>query len=388
MYGSGPFGGAGLRLGGGGGGGGGPGSDDDVETAYTDDEGGRRGGGSISCPDSLEDPKCLVAAGCGCCTFIVLLCMLLASFAGLHATKFAIVRNKVTGVVNFGSTYQGGRNLIGFWNDYLEFPATIQSIEWLPGAPIDSKTRDLSPMSVRTADGLMVELGVVAQYRVVKDKIPDIYQTYKTDYEAFFISNLRSALQGIISTYKATELYTNRDEVDQSLYTTCQQVCEQNLKGYLSCWGIQLMEVNLDERIETANIRQQVEMQKQATENMKQKASLIRAKTQVLESDFDRQVKLVNVEADASAVNITKKAASDAEYNMAQARAEALNIIQNTVKNGFMPLSKLEILKYLESNALIDSSQGALVYGDFQSATIFAKSDASAPAGARGLQEL
>lgn len=311
-------------------------------------------------------------AGCGCCVALTLLVMLLTSFKGLHATEFGILRNTATGVVSFGSTYHGGRNFIGFWNDYLIFPATIQSIEWLPGPPRRHKTRDLSPMNVRTADGLMVELGMVAQYQVVRDKIPEIYQTYKTDYEGFFISNLRSALQATIAKYKATELYTQRPEVAKSLKTTCTKVCEQNLQGFLTCWGIQLLTVSFDDRIETANVRQQVEMQKQATESMKQKASLIRAKTTVLEADFDRQVKIVNVEADAAAVNITKKAKADAEYNMQQARAESLTSIQNTVKNGFSPLSGQELLQYLESNALIENTGGAMVYGDFASATVFA----------------
>lgn len=52
----------------------------------------------------------------------------------------------------------------------------------------------------------------------------------------------------------------------------------------------------------------------------------------MLEADFDRQVKLVNVEADAAAVNITRKAKADAEYNMQQARADVLTTIKNTVK--------------------------------------------------------
>jgi len=316
-----------------------------------------------------------VGAGCGCCVALALLIMLLTSFKGLHATEFAILRNSVTGVVSFGSTYHGGRNCIGFWNDYLVFPATIQSIEWLPGPPRLHHSRDLSPMNVRTADGLMVELGMVAQYQVVQEKIPEIYKTYKTDYEGFFISNLRSALQATIANFKATELYTKRPEVADSLRSTCTKVCRDNLQGFLTCWGIQLMTVSFDPRIETANVRQQVEMQRQATESMKQKASLIRAKTTVLEADFDRQVKIVNVEADAAAVNITRKAKADAEYNMQQARADSLTTIQNTVKNGFAPLSSQELLQYLQSHALIENTGGAMVYGDFSSATVFANGD-------------
>eukprot|EP00913_Durusdinium_trenchii_P034168 g31977.t1 len=293
---------------------------------------------------------------------------LLSSFKGLHATHFGILRNSLTGVVSYGATYQGGRNFIGFWNDYLIFPATIQSIEWLPGVPQMSSIRDLSPMNIRAQDGLMV-----TQYQVVRDKIPDIYQTYKTDYEGFFISNLRSALQATVAEFKATELYTKRPQVAESLEKTCRKVCQENLQGFLTCWGIQLLTVSLDPRIESAN----VEMQKQATESMKQKAALIRAKTTVLEADFDRQVKLVNVEADAAAVNITRKAKADAEYNLQQARADVLTTIQNTVKNGFAPLSSQELLQYLESNALIENTAGAMIYGDFASATVFANGDNS-----------
>jgi len=232
----------------------------------------------------------------------------------------------------------------------------------------------------------MTELGIVAQYQVVLEQIPDIYQTYKTDYESFFISNLRSAIQGLIAQFKATELYTDRPTVDAALFKTCQDVCADNLKGFLTCWGIQLLDINLDERIETANIRQQVEMQKQATAYMNQQASLLRAKTKVMEADFDRQIKIVKVQADAQATNITKKAVSDADFNLQEAKATALHTIQNTVRNGASPISNTDILKYLEQGALIDSTDGALVYGDFQSATVFANSGGSG--SGRQLHEL
>lgn len=206
----------------------------------------------------------------------------------------------------------------------------------------------------------------------------------------FFISNLRSALQSKIAMFKATDLYEKRFDVDNALLDTCHKVCKDNLHGFLSCWGMQLMDVNLDARIEKANINQQVERQKQSTEKMKQQASLIRSKTKVMESDFVRQVKIVNVQAEAEAVNITRKAKSDAEFNIQEAKAAALTVIQNTLKiNDFSaPLPHNEILKYLEDSALIDSTGGAMVYGDFQSATIFANSAGGGGGRQSGLHEL
>ncbi|CAK9080632.1 unnamed protein product [Durusdinium trenchii] len=248
-------------------------SDDEVDLGSTVSAAGTRFHfGDFDVDSVCQSRAGKIGGGCCCCLFLVLLIMLLSSFKGLHATHFGILRNSLTGVVSYGATYQGGRNFIGFWNDYLIFPATIQSIEWLPGVPQMSSIRDLSPMNVRTADGLMVELGIVTQYQVVRDKIPDIYQTYKTDYEGFFISNLRSALQATVAEFKATELYTKRPQVAESLEKTCRKVCQENLQGFLTCWGIQLLTVSLDPRIESANVQQQVEMQKQATESMKQKA--------------------------------------------------------------------------------------------------------------------
>merc|ERR1719491_154187 len=133
-----------------------------------------------------------------------------SSFKGLHATSYALTRNQYTGVVHFEPIYYGGRNIIGFWNDYIQFPATIQSIEWIAGRPDSGSTRDLSPLQVRTADGLMVNLGVVAKYHIVKDKVDDIYRVYKCDVEGFFISNLRSEFQEVVSKFRATQLYEDR----------------------------------------------------------------------------------------------------------------------------------------------------------------------------------
>merc|ERR1740139_722442 len=138
--------------------------------------------------ESMRSPSQPQLVGASCCC-LLFMALILASFKGLHATKYALTQNYFTGVVSFDPVYYGGRNFVGFWKGYVEFPATIQSIEWLHGVPAPG-TRDLSPFNVRTLDGLMVNLGIVTQYSIVREKIPEIYRLYKDDVEEFFISNL------------------------------------------------------------------------------------------------------------------------------------------------------------------------------------------------------
>merc|ERR1719162_2509818 len=107
----------------------------------------------------------------------------------------------------------------------------------------------------------------------------------------------------------------------------CKNVCENDLRGFISCWRIELHDVDLNLKIEQANIRQQVEKQKQQTERMIQNASLIRAETEVIVSDYARQVRIVEAGANAKAYNIPQEATSNAAYTQQQARADALKII-------------------------------------------------------------
>jgi len=326
----------------------------------------------------LEDIPFLPAC-CGCCCCIIIpLILICCSFQGVSATDYGLLHNSITGVVDLQTTYQGVRGFIGFWNGYLIYPGTILTLEWLDGKPSGgSQTRDMKPMDARTADGLNVQLGVVVQYRVVKDFVTDIYENYKQDYEAFFSSMMRSSIQSLISQYQSTQLYQKRPEISDGLLEACHKVCRDQLKGFLTCWGIQLRDVIFDARIETVNVNRQIEGQKQATAEMHQKASLLRAQTTVLEAEFDKEIRLVKSRTDASAYNITRKATADAEYAMSQARAEALYIIRNTVRKGDLLMDDAQLLTFMERLAMLDAKDGPLLYGDFQKTGVYMRGSAS-----------
>mmetsp|Transcript_98725 Transcript_98725/g.175741 ORF Transcript_98725/g.175741 Transcript_98725/m.175741 type:complete len:369 (-) Transcript_98725:50-1156(-) len=319
----------------------------------------------------LEDCG-IPAACCCCCCFILPLILLCCSFQGVSATDYGLLRNSVTGVVDLETTYHGVRGFVGFWKGYLIYPGTVLSLEWMDGSPMDGdSSRDMQPMEVRTADGLNVKLGIIVQYRVVEEFVAEIYKNYKQDYEAFFTSMLRSSIQSLLGGYQATDLYQKRAEIADRLWDACHKVCKTQLKGFLTCWGIQLRDIIFNDRIETVNINQQVEGQKQQTAEMHQKASFIRSQTKVQEAEFDKEIRLVTSRTEADAFNITRKAEADAEFRMKEARAAALYIMKNTVKQGKVAMDETQFVTFLERLAMLEAKDGPMIYGNFERSAVF-----------------
>jgi len=318
---------------------------------------------------SVGDGGKCAAACIGCCLLTVLI-LILCSISGLPATQYGLLKNKFSGTVDFKTVHFGGRNFIGFWNSYLEFPSTLQSLEWLSSAPTTKSTRDLSPMDVRTKDGLMVTLGVCAQYRLVREKVPDLYRQHKMSYESAFISSLRSAFQVLIADYTSEELWTQRQAVATAMKAECDNVCSTVMYGWLTCWGVQMLELDLEPGIEKRITDRQVQEQLQEYEKMKQIATQIRAQTRVIETEYDRNITVVNARANADAYQVKQQAIADAEFNTQKAQADSLQIISNTVKNGATPMNSKQLLSYVEKVALLSNPNSALAYG-YNQANVF-----------------
>lgn len=327
--------------------------------------------------DEADDSRgmgCMLGVTGGACALFVGLILLLLSWKGLHATHYGLIRNKMTGVVNFEYPKLGGRNFVGFWNEYIEFPATIQSIEWLESVPNDEGTKDLSPMNVRTSDGLTMRLGVVVQYQINPTYIPDMYKTYKDKYEGFFTSNLRSKFQVLVAEYKAEDLWVERKNVSRAMKTACDQVCAERMGNMLMCWGVQLLANHLDPKIESTIVNRQVEVQKQDLEKERMKTERIRSETLVLKADYDMQIAVVKANASAYAGRLVNIANADADYNTAASRGTAMQLIQDNIKvpgglGGPTDLTAAQLVAYMSKNAIISDPGNKMLYGVFNGPT-------------------
>jgi len=131
-----------------------------------------------------------------------------------------------------------------------------------------------------------------------------------------------------------------------------------------------MLELDLEPGIEKRITDRQVQEQLQEYEKMKQIATQIRAQTQVIETEYDRNITVVNARANADAYQVKQQAIADAEFNTQKAQADSLQIISNTVKNGATPMNSKQLLSYVEKVALLSNPNSALAYG-YNQANVF-----------------
>lgn len=346
-------------------------SDEDGELAADEEEGFSHGdeGGMV----------CL--GGCCCVVCFVLFIIIMCSFKGVPATSIALKRNTMTGVVDTSQPFEPGRYFIGTWNEFILFPKTLKNIEWIDGRPTGEGSegvQDLEPINVRTAStGTMVDLGISVQYQINPVTLGQMYSNFPSaaSIEQNFITKLKSTIADIISHRQTEDLWKKRIEVQQQMLQECRSMVETEMSGYLTCWGLQLVGANIPDVAEAQTIREQVVRQEQALQREIQIARTTRAETEVVESEYDADIRNVRSKAEAQSYARRTQARTDAESNWIQARARSLTTIRDRLTAGAEPtmgtsLTNHEIVQYLEKVAILRARNATMSYGGFSIAVV------------------
>merc|ERR1719162_1679885 len=238
-----------------------------------------------------------------------------------------MIRNKVTGYIDLEKQYDPGRYWIGFWQEFVEFPSTLQTIEFADERP-EAGVQHLSVLKSRDKDGKQIFLDISIQYRLKKDSIGKIYKDMTTLYEDVFISDLRDRLSKAANIFAIGEAWTDYNKVADSMFSRC--VIMLAAKG-AECWGLQLWGVALSSKYENQLIKTQVQKQAQQTASAELLQAQVRAATGAELASFTKDIKVIDAQATANRINIERRAVSEAEANLVQAQAGVLKIIKDTV---------------------------------------------------------
>jgi len=303
-----------------------------------------------------------VFLGCCCSTVLIVLIILFfpATVIQLGQKNYGLARNKVTGVVDLEQTYVPGRYWLGFWRDFLEFPSTLNTIEFSDEKP-EEGVQQLSILRSRDQDGKQIYLDVSVQYKLKESGIGMLYKEYNLLFENVYVSALRDALSKAGNQFKIADVWEDYQRVNNMMKQACIDVMKPR---HAECWDLQLWRVRLDTRYEAALIRTQVRKQAQETEKARSMHSYVRAKTQVILAEYRANVTKLDAVGTSSKYEIEREAEATAAASVVNATATLLREIAKTVtvRSSGLPMNETELVNYKRLMMLQEQQKAHMVY--------------------------
>jgi hypothetical protein len=263
-------------------------------------------------------------ASCAFCALVGAAVVALISVGQVDQNEYGLVMNWVTKKIG-NQVCHGGTHFIGFWNTFVVFPATIQTIEFSERPWLHTT----SPLHTRTKEGLGLHLSISFQYKLNPDEIPKLYALTNLQYEGLFTRIARDQLLEAASEYEGPMYWQDRRKIGDHMRRL---VDDQLRDSYASLWGLQLLVIDLPDQYEMSITMTQVQQQMAKTRANEQVAAGIRADTEVMTADYNKQIKVIQAGADANFTLETKLASAEASKRKIDAEAKALALTRKELK--------------------------------------------------------
>lgn len=300
----------------------------------------------------LENPQ-----ACGACGLVTLITGILAvtSLKAVPPLSYGIRYNAFTKAADTAQVYTNGRYLVGFWNNFVLFPASVRNIEFANDPQMLSFMERLPPLHSRTKEGLSLHLQISIQYKLQKEHIGQLYAEFNQQYESVYVSTIRDVLIKTAANYHGAQFWEEREQMG----TRMQEAINKELEvSYATCWGLQLMVIELPTRFEDAIVNTQVQKQLIVTHQNEQKATQIRAQTRVIEANFRKQVKVLVSRGQGNFSYITQVAKAKARRRVIELEAEVMGRVS---KN--LGLAPADLVKYQRYTAINQLGNASILYG-------------------------
>lgn len=269
----------------------------------------------------------------------------LFSIDAVEQNEYGLKFNWVTKSLSH-DVYHGGTHLVGFWNKFLVFPATVQTIEFSerPGQ------NTAKMLHTRTKEGLGLHLSISFQYKLDPERLPDLFAVTNMDYESLYVRIARDQLLEAASGFEGPQYWQQRQDIGNQMRELIGKTLKKN---YASLWGLQLQVIDLPDRYEASITKTQVQQQIIKTRINEQAAASIRADTDVLQAEFARQIQVVVAGAMANYTAKTKVAKAEASKRKIKAEADALKYIRKK-----LGLSPADLIRYqqLQSYSTLENA--------------------------------
>lgn len=238
--------------------------------------------------------------GCCCCVWtFVLIIVLSMSWDTLTPTEYGLLKNTISGAVDLTQVYTNGRHLVGPTQGFIKFPAERLTLSYgsNPGddqVVIPART-GADGDSTSSSGGQPVQLSVSFQYRLVPQKIPQLFSTFSQAYETSYLRFAQQAVTNVAQSYTPRMFWENRAAIEQNLLT----VVNSSLwtQGFAIVEHLQLRSVGFQSSYETTITNIQLQDQLTVTKSYQQLSTQVMTEIDIMQAETNAEIVEINADA-------------------------------------------------------------------------------------------
>ncbi|XP_005097525.1 uncharacterized protein LOC101853159 [Aplysia californica] len=298
---------------------------------------------------------------------LLLVTLLPASFVYVEYYEYALSRNRVTGVIDYDTVYDTGCYLLAPQDELIRLPSTAQQV-WMN-------------LDVMTRESLGVELQIMLQYFIKREKMGQLYRQYGMLNKEVIASEIESTVKNTVVDFHLDEFRLERKKVEAAIRdqletalagNCCKPCCSGSCKVSLMCSApfclppgqctkghhvdmnfFQLGSVRIPDSVMDRYVRRVVLQINAERELFVQQTAVEVKKTEQEVKSLLNRAKEVRQEAEAKRIVImaTAEARADRDIQLAYQKAmkglfSRLNITNEENKLSFMFVKTLENMKH------------------------------------------
>jgi len=295
--------------------------------------------------------------GCSCCCGSILffaVIYLSSCWGMIQPTEFGLLRSGITGKVDLDTVYTGGRNFIGWGNEFIIFPSRLVNVLIV----VDART---GPGDSDNSGGQPVTLDVAFQYRIQSSSVSTVYRSFGMNYEVAYRRFAAQAVTNAAQRFTPFAFWQVRASVEAAIQTDVTKALLT--EGYATVENLQLVAVSFQPAYEQTITNIQLQEQLGVTRRFQLEVTAVDQEIAVLQAETDAQVNTINAEASRASSVVLNVATNDALVRGQQAKAEMYAQIRqhlNWTQPNFLEYIRLKALNYQPAQGHIKVAMDAV----------------------------
>jgi regulator of protease activity HflC (stomatin/prohibitin superfamily) len=222
-------------------------------------------------------------------------------FVGVRTREYALLGEKGVEPRDFQPGWHWD---IGPLHTFIFFDSTVQTLE-MTRNPQYGDRKEADHISVQSADGYSVAVDVTIKYRIQEEKAHLVYANTGSGikYKIIVRNESRATCLGLFGTMKTEDFYDPIERRNKS--AEAREVLKKNLEdNYIQVIDVLIRNVQFDPEYENKIRRKKLADQEVELNKSMAKAATMRGKTQVIEAETEKLVKIITKEKEAELVRM------------------------------------------------------------------------------------